>query len=90
MNQTTSIIFLAVLAVALGGHYISQKLLLAKGWAADDPSPQIKRLLFNGTTLLLVAAVALIAADYPFGLFGILVFIEGAVCFAFARKLQKK
>ena len=90
MSQTTTIIFLAVLAFALTGHYFSQKLLLAKGWKAEDPKPQIKRLLMNGGTLLVVAVAALVIAEKPFGLFGILIFIEAAVCFAFARKLSKK
>jgi hypothetical protein len=90
MNQTTAMIILVFLAFALAGHYISQKLLLARGWKTDDPAPIIKRLMFNGGTLIVVAIVALIAADYPFGLFGILLFIEGAVCFAFARKLKNK
>jgi hypothetical protein len=76
--------------VALAGHYISQKLLLAKGWKADDAKPFIKRLMLNGGLLMTVAIAALIVARKPFGLFGILLFIEGAVCFAFARKLSKK
>ena len=79
-----------ILAVALIGHYASQKMLLAKGWKEDDPKPQIKRLQLNGGALMIVAIVALIAADYPYGLIGILLFIESAVSFAFARKLSKK
>ena len=81
---------LIVLAVALSVHYIGQKQLLKSGWKADDPKPQIKRLMINGTTLLVFSVFALVAARAPFGLFGILLFIEGAVCFAFARKLSKK
>ena len=88
MNPVT--IMLAVLAIALAGHYVTQKLLLAKGWKAEDPKPQIKRLMLNGSSLMLFAVIALVAAEYPFGLFGILLFIEGAVCFAFARKLSRK
>ncbi len=90
MNQTTSIIILVVLALALAAHYASQKLLLAKGWKAEDPRPQIKRLLLNGGMLMVVAVAALVAAEKPYGLLGILIFIEAAVCFAFARKLSRK
>jgi hypothetical protein len=87
MNPT---LMLVILAVALAGHYVSQKLLLARGWQADDPTPQIKRLMLNGGVLMIVAVAALVVAEKPYGLIGILVFIEGAVCFAFARKLRKK
>ncbi|MEA2068010.1 MAG: hypothetical protein U9P12_02305 [Verrucomicrobiota bacterium] len=83
-------IMLIILAFALAGHYATQKLLLAKGWEAEDPKPQIKRLMINGSSLIIFAVIALVAAEYPFGLFGILLFIEGAVCFAFARKLSRK
>jgi len=88
MSKETLILF--VLALALAVHYFGQKQLLASGWKATDPAPQIKRLMINGSTLLVFAVLALIAARPPFGLFGILLFIEGAVCFAFARKLSKK
>lgn len=88
MNSVT--ILLIVLCVALAGHYVTQKMLLAKGWKDEDPKPIIKRLMMNGSTLIFFAVIALIAAKYPYGLFGILLFIEGAVCFAFARKLSKK
>lgn len=81
---------LIVLAIALAVHYVGQKQLLAAGWKAEDPNPQIKRLMINGTTLLVFSVFALVAARAPFGLFGILLFIEGAVCFAFARKLKRK
>jgi len=83
-------LILIVLALALAVHYIGQKQLLAAGWKAENPKPQIKRLLINGTTLLVFSVFALIAATAPYGLFGILLFIEAAVCFAFARKLSKK
>jgi len=83
-------ILLIVLCFALAGHYVSQKMLLAKGWKEADPQPQIKRLMINGTTLIVFSVLALTAATYPYGLFGILLFIEGSVCFAFARKLKKK
>jgi len=83
-------LILIVLALALAVHYIGQKQLLAAGWKAENPKPQIKRLLINGTTLLVFSIFALIAATKPYGLFGILLFIEAAVCFAFARKLSKK
>lgn len=85
----TSVLFI-VLAVALIGHYLSQKSLLAKGWLAVDPQPQIKRLGINGAVLFVVAIVALTTAEFPFGLVGILIFIEAAVCVAFARKLRNK
>lgn len=83
-------ISLIVLCFALAGHYISQKLLLARGWKAEDTRPYIIRLITNGTLIIAVAIAALIIADYPYGLFGILLFIEAAVCFAFARKLSRK
>ena len=88
MDKETLI--LIVLALALAVHYIGQKQLLARGWKVEDPKPQIKRLMINGTTLLVFAVFALIAARGSYGLFGILLFIEGAVCFAFARKLSRK
>ncbi len=88
MNPITLIS--VILALALAGHYTSQKLLLAKGWKADDPKPQIKRLQLNGGALMIAAMAALIVADYPYGLIGILLFIESSVSFAFARKLSKK
>jgi hypothetical protein len=83
-------LILIVLALALAVHYIGQKQLLASGWKAENPKPQIKRLLINGTTLIVFSVFALVAARAPYGLFGILLFIEGAVCFAFARKLSRK
>ena len=82
-------IMLIVLCVALAIHYVAQKQLLAKGWRSEDPKPQINRLMINGTTLIVFSIFAFIAYSYPYGLFGILLFIEGAVCFAFARKLYK-
>lgn len=90
MNHITIIILLVVLTVALFGHYLSQKALLAKGWLAVDAAPQIKRLTINGAILFIVALVALIRADFPYGLMGILLFIEAAVCLAFAKKLRNK
>ncbi len=85
-----SLVSLIVICVALAGHYLSQKLLLAKGWEADDQNPYIKRLITNGSLLIIVAIAALVVADPPYGLIGILLFIEAAVCFAFARKLSRK
>ncbi len=84
------LISLIVLCVALAGHYLSQKLLLARGWQADDTRPYIRRLIVNGCMIIVVAVAALVVADYPYGLFGILLFFESAVCFAFARKLSRK
>ena len=84
------LISLIVLCIALAGHYISQKMLLARGWKADDTKPYIKRLIINGSMIIVVAIAALIVADHPYGLFGILLFFEAAVCFAFARKLSRK
>ena len=83
-------LILIVLALALAVHYIGQKQLLASGWKAENPKPQMKRLMINGTTLIVFSIFALVAARAPYGLFGILLFIEGAVCFAFARKLSRK
>jgi hypothetical protein len=85
-----SMISLIVLCFALAGHYLSQKLLLARGWKADDTKPYIQRLIINGSLIIIVAIVALVVADYPYGLFGILLFIEAAVCFSFARKLSRR
>jgi hypothetical protein len=90
MNQTTTVIMLTVLGVALIGHYASQKLLLKRGWEAEDPKPFIKRLSMNGGALFVLAIVALATATFPFGLMGILLFIEAAVCMAFAKKLRNK
>lgn len=84
------LLMLAILGLALVGHYVSQKVLLAKGWKADNPQPQIKRLQLNGSALLLVSVVALIVTQKPYGLIGLLLFIEAAACFSFARKLSKK
>ncbi len=83
-------IMLTVLGVMLFGHYLSQKALLAKGWKADDAKPHIKRLSINGGAVLVLALVALATAEFPYGLIGILLFIEGAVCLAFAKKLRNK
>jgi hypothetical protein len=84
------LISLIILCIALAGHYLSQKLLLARGWQAEDPKPFIKRLIINGCMIVVVAIAALVVADYPYGLFGILLFFEAAVCFAFARKLSRR
>ena len=81
---------LVVLGVALIGHYASQKMLLAKGWLAVDATPQIKRLSINGGVLFVIAIVALTTATFPYGLVGILLLIEAAVCMAFAKKLRNK
>lgn len=88
MNWT--LISLIILCIALAGHYISQKMLLARGWQADDTKPYIKRLIINGSLIIVVAIAALVIAEPPYGLLGILLFIEAAVCFAFARKLSRK
>lgn len=84
------LISLIVMCVALAGHYVSQKMILARGWKADDPKPYVKRLITNGILLIVVAIAALIVAERPYGLIGILLFFEAAVCFAFARKLSRK
>ena len=83
-------IMLIILCVALAIHYVAQKQLLKKGWTAENPKPYMKRLMINGTGLVVLSVLAFAAYQYPFGLFGILLFVEGAVCFAFARKLYKK
>ena len=88
MTKTT--ILLAVLCIALALHYVSQKVLLKKGWESDDPKKYVNRFMINGAGLIVVAVAALVAAKPPFGLFGILIFIEGAVCVTFGRKLSKK
>ena len=89
MNPTTTLLLVG-LTVILAGHYASQKVLLAKGWKADDAKPHIKRLNMNGGILLALSIAALAAAEFPYGLIGILLFIEGAVCLAFAKKLRNK
>ncbi|VGO19879.1 hypothetical protein [Pontiella sulfatireligans] len=88
MNPTTLILLL--LCIALAGHYVSQKLLLKKGWESDDPKRIVNRLMMNGAVLIFIAIAALLMADPPYGLFGILIFIEGAVSVTFGRKLSKK
>jgi hypothetical protein len=90
MKPNLSTLMLAGLAILLFGHYLRQKSLLAKGWIADDTKPHIKLLTLNGWMLLALAVAALIIADWPYGLVGILLFIEAAVCFAFAKKLRNK
>ena len=90
MTPNLATFMLVGLAVVLTGHYLRQKSLLAKGWKADDARPHIKILTLNGGMLLGLAVMALIMADWPYGLIGILLFIESAVCFAFAKKLRNK
>ncbi len=84
------IVILVVLCVALAIHYVAQKQLMAKGMKEENPQSQINRLRINSFTLLVLAIFTFIAYRYPYGLFGILLFIEAVVCFAFARKLSKK
>jgi|APSaa5957512622_1039677.scaffolds.fasta_scaffold429528_1 hypothetical protein len=88
MSLTT--LLLILLCVALAGHYASQKLLLKKGWESEDPKRYVNRLMMNGAVLIVVAGIGLLAAGHPYGLFGILIFIEGAVSVTFGRKLSKK
>ncbi len=83
-------IMLIVLCVALAGHYVSQRLLLQKGFTAENPKPIINRLMINGAVLIIIAIAALMTAEKPYGLFGILLFIEGAVSVTFGRKLSRK
>jgi hypothetical protein len=83
-------ILLIGLCVALSLHYVSQKGLLKKGWVSDDPKKYVNRFMINGAGLIVIAIAALLKAKPPFGLFGILIFIEGAVCVTFGRKLSKK
>jgi hypothetical protein len=83
-------IMLFILCIALAGHYVSQKLLLKKGWESDDPKPIVNRLMANGAVLIIIAIVALLTAKHPYGLFGILLFIEGTVSVTFGRKLSRK
>lgn len=83
-------IMLTILCIALAVHYVAQKALLKKGLEADNPKPYINRFMINGAGLVVIAIAAFIAAKPPYGLFGILVFIEGAVCVTFGLKLKKK
>lgn len=87
---TKATLLLIGLCVALAFHYVAQKMLLKKGWEAENPKPYINRLMINGAGLLVIGIGALIMATKPFGLFGILIFIEGAVCVTFGRKLSKR
>lgn len=88
--MNTSTVLLIILCVALAGHYVSQKMLLKKGWESDNPKKTVNRLMANGAVLIVIAIAALLTAKPPYGLFGILLFIEGAVCVTFGRKLSKK
>ncbi|HEY5653161.1 MAG TPA: hypothetical protein VIR63_02185 [Pontiella sp.] len=88
MNAIT--LMLIVLCLILSGHYVSQKALLNRGWESENPEPYINRLMLNGAVLIVVAVIALLIAIDPYGLFGILIFIEGAVCITFGRKLKRK
>jgi hypothetical protein len=90
MSQTTAAIILTGLMLVLAVHYLRQKQLLAKGWLAENAKPQIKILTINGSVLIILATIALVVAEFPYGLVGILLFIEAAVCFAFAKKLRNK
>jgi hypothetical protein len=81
---------LVILCIALAGHYVSQKMLLKKGWESDTPKRYVNRLMLNGAVLIVIAVAALLMADHPYGLFGILLFIEGAVSVTFGRKLSRK
>ena len=83
-------ILLTLLCVALAGHYVSQKMLLRKGWESEQPKKIVNRLMINGAVLIVIAIAALLVAEPPYGLFGILLFIEGAVSVTFGRKLSKK
>ena len=90
MNQTSAILLLIGLSIVLIGHYVRQKSLLAKGWEADNTAPYIRLLIINGGLLMVFSIMALITYDWPYGLMGILLFIEASVCFAFAKKLRNK
>lgn len=83
-------VILIVLCAALAVHYVAQKQLLAKGRADTDPRPQINRLLANGFTLIVLSIFTFIAYRLPYGLFGVLLLIEGGICLLFARKLKRK
>ncbi|MEE9368616.1 MAG: hypothetical protein V3V05_07090 [Pontiella sp.] len=83
-------VMLIILCIALAGHYVSQKLLLKKGLESDNPKPIVNRLMINGAILIVISIVALMTAEPPYGLFGILLFIEGAVSVTFGRKLSRK
>lgn len=83
-------VMLGILCVALAGHYVSQRILLRKGFEAENPKPIINRLMINGAILIIIAIISLLIARPPYGLFGILLFIEGAVSVTFGRKLSRK
>ena len=90
MTPTLATLMIIGLTVILLAHYLRQKSLLAKGWLANDAKPHIKILTLNGGMILVLAVGALIKADWPYGLIGILLFIEASVCFSFAKKLRNK
>ena len=78
------------LILSLIGHFITQKKLLAKGLQTKSPINEIKRLMINGISLMILSILAIIKYEYPYGLWGCMIFIESAVSFSYAQKLLKK
>ena len=78
------------LILSLIGHFKTQKKLLAKGLQTKSPINEIKRLMINGISLMILSILAIIKYEYPYGLWGCMIFIESAVSFSYAQKLLKK
>ena len=70
--------------------FYNSKKLLAKGLQTKNPTNEIKRLMINGISLMILSILAIIKYEYPYGLWGCMIFIESAVSFSYAQKLLKK
>jgi len=84
------IVISLILILSLIGHFITQKKILIKGIQTKSPTNEIKRLMINGISLMILSILAIIKYEYPYGLWGCLIFIESAVSFSYAQKLLKK
>ena len=76
--------------LSLIGHFKTQKKLLTNGLQTKSPTNEIKRLMINGISLMILSILAIIKYEYPYGLWGCMIFIESAVSFSYAQKLLKK
>ena len=72
------------------GHHLTQKKILKISIHKENPKNEINRLIFNGIILMVLAIISLMYYVSPYGLIGILIFIESSVSFSFAYKLIKK
>lgn len=87
MNPTLLIILTTLLLI---GHYRIQLLIYKKGSIKNDPRKEIKRLIINGSILIIFAIITWWYYVSPYGLIGTLIFIESAVSFSYANKLIKR